>query len=628
MIKEDPDKTKPTLQANPDKLSLEQKLEILPTEPGVYLFKDTKGKIIYIGKAKVLRNRVRSYFTGRDDGRYQYHLLVARIADLEIIVTDTELEALILEATLIRRHRPRFNMDVRDDRTYPYLKVTNELYPRVFLTRKPKKDKAKYHGPLTDVTRIKDTLRALRRACKLRTCNLNITETSISNKKHRVCLEYHIGNCLGPCEGLQTSDDYSSAIRLVIDTMQGKASQLLEMLERRMKKYSRELKFEEAARVRDQIMAAKALENRQKVVTTTDEDRDVFGYAQEDRDACIAVLRIRNGKMIGRSHSFLSRHEGLSKSEIWSRYLVDYYLPESRIIPDNVLIPDELVSETTENLVKFLEEKRAKKVELRVPQRGEKVRMVELAKHNAELLLNEYRLAKQNRDRTPHSLTMLKEHLELDSVPGIIECFDNSNLMGTHPVASMVQFKDARPLKKEYRHFKIKTVKGIDDFASMKEVVGRRYSRLLREKSDLPDLIVIDGGTGQLNAAHKVLSELGLGHLPVIGLAKRLEEIWMPGTGSPITLPKTSSALKLLMQIRDEAHRFAITFHRKLRSGAAISSTLQSLPGIGEEKAKSLLKHFGSVKKLREASVDEIAEVNGFGPASAKKLFDLINSES
>ncbi|MCB2200759.1 excinuclease ABC subunit UvrC [bacterium] len=605
----------------PSSATLEQKLELLPREPGVYIFRDDKGKIIYIGKAKVLRSRVRSYFSGRDDGRYQFPLLVARIADLETIVTDNEVEALILESTLIRRHRPRFNIDVRNDTTYPYLKVTREPYPRVFLTRQPKSDGSKYYGPLTEVKQAKETVNVLRKVTHIRTCNLNITDESIREGKHKVCLEYHLGNCLGPCEGLQSEDEYKQGLQLMVDAVHGKAAPLIDTLEGRMKDYSSKLMFEEAAKTRDQMERTRSLVIRQKVSNLDELNRDIFGYSQEDRDAVIAVLRMRAGRIIGRTHSYLSRFENADRAEIWARYLAEFYVNDSRSVPDEIILPDEPgESDEWMPLLTYLDDKLGKKVKWITPQRGDKHRLQELATHNAELLLKERIQAKAARDRTPHSLISLAEHLKLENPPRVIECFDNSNLFGQHPVAAMVRFEDARPKKSEYRHYKIKTVIGIDDFGSMQEVVGRRYRRLLKENADMPDLILIDGGKGQVNAARRIADNLGLKQVPVIGLAKRLEEIVFPGSTDPITLPLTSSALKLLMQIRDETHRFAITYHRKLRGSAQISSTLESIDGIGESAAKALLKHFGSLKRLKEATPEQIAQVKGFSLTRAKKL--------
>ncbi|MBZ0264879.1 excinuclease ABC subunit UvrC [bacterium] len=600
--------------------TLQEKLELLPKDPGCYLFKDAKGKIIYVGKAKVLRNRVRSYFNGTSDGRYQYDLLTQRIKDVEVIATRTEIEALVLEANLIRRHRPRFNIDVRDDRSYPYLKVTNEPFPRIFLTRNPKEDGSEYYGPLTDVMQIKDTVNALRQACHIRVCNLKITDESVAKKKHRLCLEYHIGNCEGPCEGLVDADQYNRGVKALVDTVNGKNDDLSSVLRDRMTDFSRKLKFEQAARVRDQLNAIETMTKKQKVTHLDEEDRDVFGGIQIDKEACITVMRIRSGRLVGRHHSFLRRFNDESWADIWAHYLVDYYTPSTRMPPERIILPEPMNKEDEELIRAFLSEKRGRRVLIMTPQRGERVRLLELAKRNAELLLKEQLLAKENRERIPQSLVMLKEHLDLDDLPRIIECFDNSNLMGTNPVAAMVHFRDAKPVKKHYRHFKIKTVAGIDDFASMQEVVGRRYRRVLKERENMPQLILIDGGIGQLNAARKVLDDLGLTNVPAVGLAKRLEEIYMPGQPGPITLPKTSSALKLLMRIRDETHRFAITYHRSLRTKNTISTTLVSVPGIGEAKAKALLKHFGSLKRLRDAKPEDIAKVPGFSVKGGEEL--------
>ncbi len=607
-------------------LSLEEKLELLPTEPGVYQFKDKSGKIIYIGKAKVLRNRVRSYFTKGDDGRWQYRDLISRIADLEIIVTANELEALIVEANLIRRHRPRFNMELRDTGSYPYLKVTKERFPRVFLTRKPKQDGSKYYGPLSNVTEMKDTLRTLRKATRIRTCNLKITPAAVKQKKHKVCLEYHIGNCDGPCEGRVSESEYDDGLKLLVNAVHGKQAPLIEMLEARMRELAQNLKYEQAAKVRDQIQRTKQLTIRQTVLTRDLIDRDAFALAQEDEDGVVAVLRMREGKIIGRHHVNLSRMKATGRAAVWMRVLSDYYLGEVHEVPSEILIPDPLDAEDEELLLSYLEEKRRRKVKLIVPQRGEKFRQVHLAETNAKLLLGERLLAKAKAERIPHSLVMLADHLKLDNPPLSIECFDNSNLFGQQPVAAMVRFEDGRPAKSEYRHFKIKTVVGADDFKSMEEVVGRRYRRLLREdRAKLPDLVLIDGGRGQVNAARRIVDELGLRDLPVVGLAKRLEEIVFPGTAEPITLPKTSSALKLLMQLRDEAHRFAITYHRSLRNKASVSSTLEGIPGIGETKAKALLRHFGSLKRLKDATPQQIAEVPGFSVKAGEKLLQQLD---
>ncbi len=606
-------------------LSLKDKLDLLPQDSGCYLFKDERGKIIYVGKAKVLRNRVRSYFTGGSDGRYQYEKLIARIRDLEIIVTADEVEALVLEANLIQRHRPRFNIDVRHDRSYPYLKVTTEPFPRVFLTRFPEGKGAKYYGPLTDVTRVRDTLNALRQACKIRTCNLKITSNSIKNRKHKICLEYHIGNCDGPCEGLVEKDEYLEGLDKLVKTLHGKGEELIEWLEAHMKALSKEMKYEEAARVRDQLISAQKLATKQQKLTADLNDRDVFGFAREDNDGCIAILRIRNGRLVGREHSTLTRLEGISGHEILSRYLTEYYMPEMRVIPKQILLPVSLPAEVREPVYTFLRRKRDGAVEMRKPERGDYTRLISLANRNASMLLQEFRLAKEKRDRLPQSLQSLQAVLDLPDPPMVIECFDNSNLFGTHPVASMVQFKNARPMKREYRHYRIKTVVGIDDFASMREVVGRRYKRLRAEEKDMPDLVLIDGGIGQVNASREVLDRMNLRHLPLVGLAKRFEEIVLPGDrDNVITLPKSSSALKLLMQIRDEAHRFAITFHRRLRS-QTVATSLVTLPGIGEAKAKALLKHFGSLKRLKEATPKQIAEVPGFSEESGKKLLEILH---
>lgn len=611
---------------------LNSKLENLPTTPGVYQFKDNTGKVIYVGKAKVLRNRVRQYFQSRQAG-VRISAMISKISDLEIITTDTEVEALILELNLIKELKPRYNVNLKDDKSYPYIVITNEPFPRVFPTRNKRNDGSKYFGPYTDVKTMRYALRTLKQIFMIRSCNLNLTEESIANKKFKVCLDYHINKCEGPCEGLVSRKDYNEMISEVAKLLNGKTNLLLKDLNEKMNEYSVNMSFEKAAKLRDKIESINVYSSKQKMVDEEIIDRDIFAIEKEDNDGCGMILKIRDGKVIGKSHFYLNNVIEKTDDEILENLIMNYYT-KTDFIPDEIYLETEM--ENLSVVKEWLEKKKQDKVNFIIPKIGDKAKLVAMVKANAKLMLEELKLAKLKREFVAPSVDSLKRDLRMDKLPRRIECFDISHIQGTDTVASMVVFQDGKPRKSEYRKFKIQSVLNEtgtpDDFLSMREVVYRRYRRLIEEKKSFPDLIVIDGGKGQLSSAVKVLSDLGIrtrnlmndeqnNSLNIIGLAKRLEEVFLPGDSDPHTIPKTSSGLKLLQKIRDEAHRFAIEFHRNLRDKRTLATELTEIAGIGEKTAQKLLTEFGSVDNIKELIEKEPSKVEDF---SGKKVFEKL----
>ncbi|HWF44703.1 MAG TPA: excinuclease ABC subunit UvrC [Candidatus Kapabacteria bacterium] len=605
-----------------DDLTLEEKLESLPKDPGVYQFKNGAGRVIYVGKAKVLRNRVRSYFQNyrRGVGDAKLRALVSKIADVEVILTDSDVEALILENTLIKKLKPRYNVNLKDDKTYPYVVVTNEPYPRVFATRRKIRDGSKYYGPYTEAGYLRYLLKTLRDIFPIRTCDYYIDEQLILRGKVKICLEYHIKRCEGPCEGLVTQEHYQSMIAKVRKLLSGRTRDVEHALKADMQRLSESMRFEEAAKVRDQLRVLEDYASKQKVVTEEDIDRDIFALAHEDDDACGIVFKVRDGKVIGKQHFFFSNIEGKPDAEILSALLEQYY-SVTEYIPEEILLPLELEDEDTLQawLARRVRELDAdeeagamKPPKIVVPKIGEKAKLMEMVRTNAKFLLGEIKLQKlKEQDHIPHVLKALERDLHLSKPPRRIECFDNSHLQGSEYVSSMVVFADGKAKKSDFRKYKIRTVEGNDDFAAMREVVRRRYTRALAEKTDLPDLIIIDGGKGQLSSAYEVMSELDLKSIPMIGLAKRLEEVFVIGSLDALVLPRSSSSLRLLQQVRDEAHRFAITFHRQLRDKRTFQTELTEIPGVGKKTAIKLLERFGSVEGVRAASEPELVSAVG-----------------
>lgn len=607
--------------------ALIQKLENLPKQPGVYQFKNVEGKIIYVGKAKNLRNRVRSYFT--DKGAYdpKRNILVSKITDLELVVTDSEVEALLLENNLIKEFSPRYNVRLKDDKSYPYIVVTNEPYPRIFPTRTVRRDGSRYYGPYTDVKSMHAMLRAIRSIFPMRSCDYAIDAQAIEKEKFKVCLDYHIKKCQGPCEGLVSHQDFNMMIKQVEQLLKGKTRTLQQILEEEMERCASSLEFEKAAETRNRLQGLIKYQEKQKVVANDFDDRDIIAVASLENDAVGVVFRVRDGKIIGKQHFTFTGADFESESEITTHLLQRYY-SERDDIPPEVFIPIEI--EDAEMITHWLSDKSNMNVELVIPKIGEKAKLVRMCQSNAKFLLDEILIQKSKvGEFIPHSVQALKRDLHLSKIPRRIECFDISHFQGSETVASMVSFLDGKPRKSEYRKFKIKTVEGVDDFASMREVVRRRYQRVLEEKSEMPDFIIVDGGKGQLSSAVEVLHELHLNNQPIIGLAKRLEEVFLPGESVAQNIPKTSSGLKLLQRIRDEAHRFAITFHRSLRDKRTLQTELEEIEDIGPKRAKELLEKLGSVKAVKQASTEQIAEIVGWSAAQkVKEFFDQESIES
>lgn len=606
------------------KSNLEIKLSNLPTNPGIYQFKDKSGKIIYVGKAKNLRNRVRSYFASKPVGP-RLAKMISLIDDLEITNTDSEVESLILEMHMIKDLKPRYNVVLKDDKSFPYIVITNEPYPRVFPTRKRRNDGSKYIGPFTDVGTVRYSLKMLRDIFMIRTCNLNITQEAIEKKKFKVCLEYHIQKCEGPCEGLVSKEKYNVMIDEVEKLLNGKTTTLIKQLQERMKVASQYERFEEAAHLRNKIQSLEVYTSRQKMVSEDLLDRDAFGIVKEESDACVMILNIRDGKVLGKRHYYIDNADEKSDAEILELVLIRYY-SENNFIPDEIHLPTEL--EDIEAITEWFKKKTEKKIDFVFPKRGDKLKLLAMVKSNAQYMLDELKLQRLKREFIPHSITALKRDLRLTKLPRRIECYDISHIQGTDTVASMVVFYDGKPKKSEYRKFKLHNVLNEvgkpDDFLSMQEVISRRFRRLIDSKQQIipqslaaippsdaeeepipegwgsaPDLVVIDGGKGQLSSAVKVLNDLGITEQNIIGLAKRLEEVFLPGHSEAQSIPKTSSGLKLLQRVRDEAHRFAITFHRSLRDKRTLKSKLEEIKGIGKTTAQKLLKEFGSVENIK-----------------------------
>ncbi|GLV62552.1 UvrABC system protein C [Bacillus mycoides] len=569
---------------------LKEKLAILPDQPGCYLMKDKQGTVIYVGKAKVLKNRVRSYFTGSHDGKTLR--LVGEIVDFEYIVTSSNLEALILELNLIKKYDPKYNIQLKDDKTYPFIKITAEKQPRLLITRNVKKDKGKYFGPYPNAQSAHETKKLLDRMYPLRKC---------SNMPDKVCLYYHMGQCLAPCVKEVTEEQNKEIVDEIIKFLNGGHKEVRSELETKMYEASEKLEFERAKELRDQIAHIDAIMEKQKMIMSDLVDRDVFGYAVDKGWMCVQVFFVRKGKLIERDVSMFPIYD--EPEEGFLTFIGQFYENSSHFKPKEIVVPGSIDSELVE---RFLE------VEATQPRRGKKKDLVELANKNAKIALEEkFYLIERNEERTVKAIDNLGKQLGVET-PYRIEAFDNSNIQGTNPVSAMIAFIDGKPAKKEYRKYKIKTVQGPDDYESMREVVRRRYTRALKENLPLPDLIIIDGGKGHLAATSDVLeNELGL-YIPMAGLVKddkhKTSHLIIGDPPEPVMLERNSQEFYLLQRIQDEVHRFAITFHRQLHGKSVIQSALDDIPGIGDKRKKVLLKHFGSLKKMKEASIAEFVE--------------------
>ncbi len=599
---------------------LEEQLKQVPDQPGVYRMRDESGVIIYVGKAKSLRNRVRSYFR-QGNHTFKTKIMVDHIDDFDYIITDTEVEAFILEANMIKKYQPKFNIRLKDDKSYPFIKITvTEDFPRIFKTRLVKNDGNKYFGPFADVNAIYKTIDVIKDLFQLRTCKKDIIA---GEKADRPCLNYHINKCLGPCIGAVSKEDYAELIDQVSLFLSGRQEDLIKEVEAKMQQAAEVKNYEKAARFRDALAAFKRLGEQQKVMSDKNIDQDIVALLTgENGQACCQLLLVRGGRLIGQEYFILEGANAESEANLMSSFLQQYY-EQAATYPDELLLNQDLVEENL--LADRLAQKKGKQVKINFPQKGAKKRLLEMAERNASQNLKREEIkARYEEKRTSGAVEELGEILELDNPPVYIEGFDISNIQGTNTVASLVVFRNGKSARQDYRRFKIKTVAGPDDYASMREVVERRYTKLLREDLPLPDLILIDGGKGQLNAAYGVLDHLGLGDQPIIGLAKREEEIFLPGQSEPVIIPLHSTALHLLQRVRDEAHRFAVNYHRKLRSRRLTHSMLDDIPGVGPGRRQSLLQHFGSLGKIRKATIGQLKEVEGISTKTARKIFDYL----
>lgn len=595
---------------------IQQALAVLPDKPGVYLMHDASGKVIYVGKAVVLKNRVRSYFRNLASHTPKVRAMVEKIAEIETIVTSSEVEALILECNLIKKYRPRYNIMLKDDKTYPFLKVTtNEDFPRIYVTRRQLRDGAKYYGPYADVGAMHDTVKLLRTMFPLRTCR--------RMNPDRPCLNYHIKRCLAPCAGYVGREEYGNMIKSVCMVLDGRTAELERDLKRRMQEAADAYAFEEAARLRDQLQAVTRLNEQQKAVTGSGGDMDIIGFAKDMTGICLQIFFVRKGKLIGRDNFFLP-DGGEAEQEVMSAFVKQYY-NEATFIPKEIVVPY-LPDEEEKQLIEiWLAAKAERKAELILPQRGVKRELLALANDNAKKLLEE-RLRKGSLSLKDDIAAAEELQLAL-ALPNPLErmdCFDISHTQGSETVASMVVFRNGSISKKDYRKYKIVSAEGKpDDFKSMQEVVYRRY----KDYEDLPSLVVIDGGKGQLSSALEVIRGLGLHDLPVVGLAKREEEIFIPGQRESILLDRDGAALHLIQRIRDEAHRFAITFHRKLRGKRNLVSVLDHVEGIGPKRRQELWKKYKTLEAMKQASVEELAAVEGMNYPAAQTLYDFFRME-
>jgi len=607
---------------------LQEKLAALPTKPGVYLMKDASGKVLYVGKAVSLRARVRSYFHASASHNPKTQRLVANIADIDFIVTASELEALILESNLIKRHKPKYNVRLKDDKRYPYIKVTwQEDFPKVLIVRRMKRDGARYFGPFTAAWAVQQTLHTLRRIFPYLTCNRTIT-----GEDERACLYLDIGLCLGPCVGAASKEEYRDMIDRFCQFLEGKADEIVAGLEAKMQAASEQWDFEQAATYRDQLDAIQRVIERQKIVSTAMADQDVVAFARADGDACVQVFFIRHGRLIGREYFVLDGTAEETDTEVVASFVKQFY-DEAAYVPPEILLAHEI----DEALIvqKWLRSRRGNKVVLRVPRRGHKRDLVKMAAENATETLAHLRAQwLVDEGRQAKALAELQEHLALDEPPTRIECYDISTTQGSATTGAMVVFAKGVPRKSDYRRFRIRTVEGTDDYASMREMLRRRFRRITEKPEEqkapggkesawhlFPDLLVVDGGKGQLNVALEVLDEFGLrDQIPAIGLAKQEEEVFLANRSAPVRLPRASEGLYLLQRVRDEAHRFAITYHRRVRGRQTIVSQLDGVPGIGPKRRSALLKHFGSIDAIRAASVEELAAAPSMTRKAAEQL--------
>lgn len=588
----------------------------MPVKPGVYLFKDKEGKVIYVGKAANLNSRVRSYFGAPSNLSSKIQRLVSKIQDLEFVVTNSEQEALILECNMIKKYTPRYNVLLKDNKTFPYLKIDiNQDWPGVYITRRVQKDGARYFGPFASAGSVRKTLRLIKKIFPFRSCSKRI-----EGKDKRPCLDYYIRRCLGPCIGAVEKQEYHDIIDQVILFLQGKQELILRELNTNMKAAAQQLQFEKAALLRDQIKAIERVIEGQRIAITLQGEKDIIGLAQNEKQAYVELFSIRNNKLIGQDHFIMEGIQGESPEQIMTSFVKQYYASASYIPP--LILLQHPVDESVV-LSEWLEQQRGGRVELQVPQRGAKKKLVDTAAENAAQGLKLAQAKEMKAEVISSGLQELKHKLRLPKMPRRIECYDVSNIQGALAVGSMVVLEKGWPKPAHYRRFRIKTVAGADDYAMIQETLRRRFKRGLTGEGTwaiIPDLVLIDGGRGQLNAALEVRQELGLDSIPMVSLAKENEEVFIPGDRQPVYIAKDSPALHILQRARDEAHRFAISYHQKLRHKEAITSALDNIPGIGPKRKKALLKNFGSIEAIKEAPLEELSQTEGMTLAVAKKV--------
>ena len=602
------------------KEDLKLKVKSAPSAPGVYQFFNSEKKIIYIGKAKNIKNRVRTYFQSSKNHSSKTISLVKKIEGIEWIVVRNEVEALMTEANLIKRHQPHYNIDLRDDKSYPFIRITKEPFPQVFITRKIIRDGSRYFGPFTDSRQLRIMLKAINKLFQIRSCSYFIDGDVIHSKKISVCLDYHIKKCEGPCEGLVSEEHYTQMIQRVEDFLKGKTTDLASHIKAMMMESSKNQNYEEASIYRDQLNAIDLFKKKQSHVATDFTERDVITIVREDDIGIAVVLRIRNGKIFSRDSLHLKQltnDDGNTLKTVITRFYMD-----SDFLPEEISL--EQIPKDEGELLLFLKKKKKKKVGFIYPKIGEKAKELRVTMQNATLLLGEWKLEMQRRkDIVPKILEQLKQDLNMDIPPRRIEGFDVSHLGGTNTVASMVCFIDGKPKKSQYRKFNIKSIKGVDDFASIREVVFRRYKRIKDEKKPIPDLILIDGGKGQLSMALSALRELGMDYISIIGLAKKLEEVFVPGNSEPQNIKKTSPSLILLRRIRDEAHRFAITFQKEKRSKDLTRSIYEDIRGMGKKRLKILFRFFNGPKEISKLTPEVIKNKTGIPIEIAKEVINI-----
>ncbi len=602
------------------RLSLEQQLKALPGKPGVYLLKDESGGILYVGKGSNLKSRVRSYFGTPLALAPKLQRMVAKVKDIDFIVTDSDQEALILECNLIKKHRPRYNARLKDDKSYPYLKISvNEDWPRIYITRRFQDDGARYFGPFASASSLRKTLNLVKRLFHYRTCKRNITGADT-----RACLDYDLKRCPGPCIGAISREEYNKGIRQIILFLEGRQERVVRQLRKQMEQAAEELHFEKAAFLRDQIQAVENVMQSQKMFSTAVGDEDVIAFARERDQACVQVFFVRGGKVIGREHFIMEGTRDEAPGQIMSSFIQQYY-GSAPYVPPRILLQAE--PEDPPLIESWLQSRRGSRVRLVVPRRGDRKKLVDMVQENASQVLEQLRVRWLiDTGKTSAALEELEEQLNLPQSPARIECYDISDIRGTAAVGSMVVFEDGRPKPSHYRRFKVRTVAGADDYAMIREVLRRRFAR--KDGKDawgiVPDLVLIDGGKGHLNTAVEVLRQLELDTVPVASIAKENEEVFVPEVAEAIALPRNSQALYLLQRVRDEAHRFALAYHQKVRKREALTSGLDAVPGIGPKRKRALMKKFRSVQGIRDASVDDLASAPGMTHKLAEKLKEYL----